>query len=322
MGSELSMIERISALTPARAGIVLGIGDDAAVVAGGRATVLTQDLLVDGVHFRRDQTSARDLGHKAIAVNLSDLAAMGARPLAAVVGIAAPRGELADLLDGLYAGMDQLAAHFEASIVGGDITRSTELMLAVAAVGTLPDEETAVTRDAASPGDTVFVTGPLGGAAGGLLLLDEPDLSKAVSAPDALRHAYCRPWPRVREGLCLGEAGVSAMMDISDGLLLDATRMGAASEATIQIDLDAIPVAPGLIELGRECGFDSRRVAASGGDDYELLVSARPESAQAARDAGVSLTPVGRVLDGPARLRVTDAGIEIEPGDLGWEHDV
>lgn len=316
------MIERITALTPTRSGTLVGVGDDAAVLAGGPATVLSQDLLVDGVHFRLGATSASDLGHKAIAVNFSDLAAMGASPLAAVVGIAAPPGLLSTLVDDLYAGMDALASRFDASIVGGDLTRGQELMLAVTVAGTLPDGRTAATRSGASPGETVFVTGVLGGAIGGLMLSTEPELAARVSDPTALIAAYDRPWPRVEEGLLLAGAGIGAMMDISDGLLLDATRLARASSVHVEIDLDTIPVAPGLVELSRAAGLDPQRAAATGGDDYELLVSADRRAAAAARGAGVALTPVGRILEGAPGLRVVQGGAPVEPGDLGWEHDV
>ncbi len=317
--SELSIVERIAALTPTRAGTLLGVGDDAAVLARGGATVLSQDLLVDGVHFRLGATTGADLGHKALAVNLSDLAAMGARPAAALVGIAAPPGLLDGLVDDLYSGMDALAEEFGATIVGGDLTSARELVLAVAVTGELPGDRAPITRSGARPGHSIYVTGSLGAAAGGLSLLDEPGLAAQLADAAPLLAAYHRPWPRVREGLRLAEAGVAAMMDLSDGLALDVTRMAIASDVRIELDLDRIPLAPGLAELSAIEGADARRRAASGGDDYELLVAADAASAGA---SGVELTEIGRVLDGPAGVDMVSAGAPVTLDAAGWTHDV
>lgn len=284
--------------------------------------VLTQDLLVDGVHFRLGATSLRDLGHKALAVNLSDLAAMGAEPVAALVGIAAPAGLLDPGVDELYRGLDDLAAEHGASIVGGDITASSELVLAVTAVGALPAGRRAPTRAGARPGDAVALTGPLGAAAAGLRILEEPDLGGATADPERLLAAYHRPSPRVAEGRALATVGVHAMMDVSDGLAIDAGRIARASGVRVVIELDEVPIAPGVDDIAERIGEDPAILATTAGDDYELLVAAPAELLARAAQTGVPLTLVGRIVAGDPGLEVVRRGRTVALGSPGWVHDV
>ncbi len=230
--SERTALERIRAIATVRDGTLAGIGDDAAVLATTARTVVCHDMLVDGVHFRRDATPMRDLGHKALAVNLSDLAAMGASPLAALVGIALPPdGLTTDELGDLYAGMEALAAAHGVSIAGGDTTRGPGLTLAVTALGTLGPGDEALTRSGGRPGDLLCVTGPLGAAAAGLHLADGRVDAGATDHVATLIAALRRPEPRVAEGRLLAAAGAHTAMDISDGLALDAERDGAVDHA-------------------------------------------------------------------------------------------
>lgn len=325
--SELALIERIGARARRRPGTELGIGDDAALLSVGGTAVVTQDLLVEGVHFRRATTSARDLGHKALAVNLSDLAAMGAEPVAALVGLCLPPGGVSEAeVDDLYAGMEALAERHGVTVAGGDVTAGPALVLAVAAVGRPSAGVAPVHRAGGRSGDVLCVTGALGASAAGLLLLERPELAGTVPGPvaDRLRAAHLRPEPRVEAGRALARAGARAMLDVSDGLALDGARLARASGARAVIELARLPLAEGVAEVAAAAGRDALRLAASGGEDYELLAAIAPAAVEPARrGAPCPLTPVGRLEDGPPGLLALDAaGAAVDLGAGGWEHDV
>jgi thiamine-monophosphate kinase len=320
--SERELIERIARLTALREGVTLGIGDDAAVIAGEPLVVVTQDLLVDGVHFRRSTSSLADIGHKAVAVNLSDLAAMGAVAVAVFIGLGLPVDDPlgTDDIDALYAGMESLAALHGVTIAGGDITSASALILAVTAMGHMPAGIAPCRRSTARPGDLVCVTGTLGGAAAGLLLLDQPNLATGIAEADALRAASRRPTPRLLAGQRLAAGEATAMMDCSDGLALDASRLADASQVAIEIDLEAVPLAPGVTAVATAAGRTADLLAATGGDDYELIVTMPAALVdQLAARIDVPLTPVGRVLDGSG-LTLRRNGLEVDVPTLGWEH--
>jgi thiamine-monophosphate kinase len=322
--SELAIIERITARNPVRAGTILGIGDDAAVLDVGGRAVVTHDMLVDGVHFRRDTTGLRDLGWKALAVNLSDLAAMGAEPVAALVGLGLPEGALAGAdIDALYAGMDDLAATAGVTVAGGDVTASPVLVLGVTAVGRALPGVAPVRRGGARAGDVLCVTGRLGAAAAGLRLLEDPGLVPDLPGRDHLVAAQRRPMPRLAAGRRLAEGGATAMMDLSDGLALDAGRMAAACGLRAAIDLAALPVAPGVAGVAAATGADPAALAAAGGEDYELLAALPPEAVDAVRSRlDVPLTAIGRLEDGAGVVLRTADGAPWDPGAGGWVHAV
>lgn len=321
--TEAALIARVAAAVALRPGVATGIGDDAAVLDGDPPTVATVDLLVEDVHFRRATTTWRDLGHKALAVNLSDLAAMGARPVAALVGLALPRRArpTAADIDELYAGMEALAARSSATVAGGDVTDApgTAVVISVTAIGRMDAGVAPALRTGARPGDMLAVTGPLGAAAAGLLALTDPLV--ALASPDderdGLLDAHRRPEPRLDAGRALARAGVHAMMDISDGLAIDARRMAVASGVRIEICLDALPVAAGVARVAAGAGVEADVLAATGGEDYELLVAVDEDTA---RRAGVPLHRVGRVTEGAPGLVLLRDGHEVTLPRLGWEH--
>ncbi|MGA0068022.1 MAG: thiamine-phosphate kinase [Miltoncostaeaceae bacterium] len=315
MDGELELIRRIAARVGVRGGVSTGIGDDAAVLDDG--TVLSLDMVVDGVHVRRDTHSPADIGHTALAVNLSDIAAMGAVPVAALVGLGVPEGLSGDEIDAMYTAMERLAAANGMSIAGGDVSASPVRTLSVAIIGRTPAGVRPVLRSTGRPGDVLVVTGPLGASGAGLALLHDPALEPDLPARDALVAAHLRPTPRVRDGLHLGESGATAMIDISDGLLLDADRVARASGLVAEIDLDALPVASGVAEVARAgapCA-DPVLFAATSGEDYQLL-AALPPSAGLEPHVNV----VGHLADGAPGVRALRHGRDVTPSRLGWEH--
>ncbi|WP_448479232.1 thiamine-phosphate kinase [Pseudoxanthomonas mexicana] len=287
---EFDLIARIRARVATRADVVLGIGDDAALLAPppGRQLVVTADTLNDGVHFPRG-TSPADVGWKALAVNLSDLASMGAEPAWCTLSLSLPQSDPA-WIEGFLDGFLDLAGQHGIALVGGDTTRGP-LSIAVTAMG-LVEPGRALRRDGARVGDEVWVTGTLGDAAGGLALLDREPVP-------ALRARLDRPTPRVAAGRAL--AGIAtACVDVSDGLLADLGHVCARSHVAAHLDVDALPASAAL----REAFGEADRIAlqASGGDDYELCFTA-PADASADIDAvsarlGLQITRIGRIVAG------------------------
>ncbi|MCC6831631.1 MAG: thiamine-phosphate kinase [Thermoleophilia bacterium] len=314
--SEASLIAHIAAIAAVRPGVSVGIGDDAAVLTGDPAVVLAHDMVVQDVHFRLATAGPRDIGHKALAVNLSDVAAMGASPVAALVGIGVPRGVTPRFVEEVYEGMEELAGAWGCTIAGGDTISASELVLGVTAVGRMAPGIAPVLRSGARPGDVLWVNGALGASAAGLCLLEDRSLRVPAGVRDALVAAHLRPVPRVREGIALAAAGTRAMLDCSDGLAIDASRLAAASRVRVVLELDRVPVAPGVAAVAAALGVPADVFAATGGEDYALVVAAPPGFAP-----GCALVPVGRVEAGDG-LVVTRGGVPVVLERLGWDHDV
>lgn len=312
---EFDLIEAVRArVDVTRPDVTLGIGDDAALldVPAGRQLVACTDTLVAGVHFPAS-TTPEDIGWKALAVNLSDLAAMGAEPAWALLALTLPDGDAA-FVERFAEGFAELARTHGVALIGGDTTQGP-LAVTVTALGFVP-HDLALTRGGARVDDAVFVTGTPGDAAGALKMLME-----ARSVPAALLRRLHRPEPRIAAGQAL-RGIASACIDVSDGLLADLGHVCAASGVGAELDADALPLSSALTTT-----FDAdtcRQFALTGGDDYELCFTAPPESGKEIIDrlarSGCGVTRAGRIVAGSG-VRVLDAGAnEIEIVHPGWEH--
>jgi thiamine-monophosphate kinase len=297
--------------------VAVAAGDDAAVTVPGGATATSVDALVEGVHFRREEAPLSLVGRKALASALSDLAAMGAEPGEAYIVLGAPpdlgEDDFLELVDGIAA----LAAETGTTVAGGDVTRAPVLTLSVTVVGHASSAERMIVRGGAEEGDLLVLTGEIGGAAAGRLLLDRPELAGAV--PDAtaerLRSRQLAPTPRLGAGRALAAAGARAMIDLSDGLAGDAAHLARASGAGLRIDAASLPLAKGVAEVAAAAGRDPLELAASGGEDYELLAALPADrlaeaSTRIGEAAETTLTPVGAVVAGDGvEIRLPGGGL-------------
>jgi thiamine-monophosphate kinase len=265
-----------------RGRVLTGPGDDAAVVRADGVAVTSIDTIVDGVHFELATHSPGDVGHKALATALSDLAAMGSDPGEAYVSLALPDRFGEDAAAELVAAMGALAERTGTTIAGGDVVSGPALYVSVSVTGWAPGPDRLVYRSGARDGDLVGVTGALGGSGAGLLAL------RRGTGPEALAERHRRPEPRLAEGRALAAAGVSAMIDVSDGLATDARHLAESSGVRVEIELAKLPLADGVTDPA---------FAATAGDDYELLFTASPERRQAIEGA-VPVTWLGRVRAG------------------------
>jgi thiamine-monophosphate kinase len=316
--SEFDLIAAIKERLPAPGPRVrVPSGDDAAVVEPRAASAITVDAIVDGVHFMLDSFGPEAVGRKALAASLSDLAAMGAAQGEAYVVVGAPDQLSDDDLLGIADGLAETAIREEVTIAGGDLVRSPVLVLSVTAVGYEPGGTRFVTRAGARPRDLVAVTGELGGAAAAVELMGAGERrGDPADRGRGLLERQLDPRPRLREGRALAKAGANAMIDVSDGLGADAGHLASASDCRVEIDLSRVPVATGVAEVagGEQAALE---LAASGGEDFELLVAVPREhfatAAQAVNDAGSELTEIGYVTAGQGvGLRLPSGG-ELEP---------
>jgi len=321
--TEDDLIVQLRAITAnaAPTALLVGIGDDAAVWQPSRAhrSVITTDALVEGVHFTREAMTASAVGHRALASNLSDIAAMGAKPVLATIAFGVgPGADEAWVLD-CYRGIAALAERTQCAIAGGDLVRAPAITIAITIVGEVRPSNLKL-RSGMKPGDAIAVTGPLGASrAGFAVAIERPDLAGDPAAAEALR-VFRTPEPRLAEGRWLAASrNVRALMDTSDGLSTDLTRLARASQTGAVIE--SVPVAECARALAARAGADSEAWALDGGEDFELLVAVAPRAFS--HLAGRFHARFGRPL---LRVGTAVAGAGVQrPGGIpvasaGWDH--
>ncbi|HEU4837236.1 MAG TPA: thiamine-phosphate kinase [Pyrinomonadaceae bacterium] len=312
---------------------VTGIGDDAAVFRSNsnKETVVSTDLLVEDIDFRRTTTPPYLLGHKALAVSLSDLSAMGSRPLWCLISIGVPEDVWqTDFVDRLYDGWLDLANRYGVQLIGGDTSRAHEhIVIDSIAIGECA-AGMAVKRAGAKPGDQIFVTGSLGAAAAGLRLIErgahlaEQNLADEDSQKlDHVLLRQLRPEPRVGWGMVLGEERLAtAMIDLSDGLSSDINHLCEASSVGALIDASLLPIDERVVELCGRRALDPLQLALHGGEDYELLFTVTPEHAARLprRVDGVEIKRIGQVMSANHGVKISEGSRtwDLKPG--GWKH--
>jgi thiamine-monophosphate kinase len=303
---EFGLIKRVTEGRVQPGSTLLGPGDDAAMVAAPDGRVLAStDVLVEGVHFRLDWSTPEQVGRKAAAVNMADIAAMGASPTALLVGLCCPPDTLSLVAEGLAAGLWAEAAAAGAGVVGGDVVSGPAVVLSVTVLGDLRGREP-VTRSGARPGDLLALAGRLGWAAAGLAVL-----RRGFRSPVEVVGAQRVPSPPYAAGPVAADAGATAMIDVSDGLLADLGHVALASGVALDIRADAVPLASRLVEVAAALGADARRWVLTGGEDHALA---------AAFPAGTVLpegwVEIGSVAEGSG---VTVDGRPYD-GAAGWDH--
>ncbi|TDB74244.1 thiamine-phosphate kinase [Micromonospora sp. KC721] len=303
---EFGLIERVTARLAHGGHCLLGPGDDAAVVAApDQRVVASTDVLVEGRHFRRDWSGARDVGHRAAAANLADIAAMGAVPTALLVALCMPADLDTAWAEGLADGLGAEAATVGAGVVGGDMSASPTLTIAVTALGDLGGRDPVV-RSGARPGDVLALAGRIGWAAAGLTVL-----SRGFRTPRLLVEAYRRPEVPYPAGPQAARLGATAMIDVSDGLLADLGHVAAASGVGIDVRRDAFEVPRQMRDAAQALGVDPYSWILAGGDDHALAATFPPAVALPA-----PWRPIGRVVPGTG-VTVDGTGYD---GPTGWDH--
>jgi thiamine-monophosphate kinase len=313
---ERGLIQRVRRrVGPPAPGVSVGIGDDAAVLTAARGSlVVTTDLVIESVHFRRRYATPEDIGWKAMAVNLSDIAAMGGTPRFALVALACAPETPVEEIDALYAGMNAAAEPHGVQIVGGDTSASPDgWIVNVTLLGEI--DRSPRLRSAAQVGDLIAVTGFLGSSAAGLKTFESPLLPPSLASEDLteVRRVHLRPTPRVAEGLWLGGAdGVHSMIDCSDGVATDLGHIASESGVGFKVWLPRLPVAQAAQRVAGALGLDPMKLAATGGEDYELLVTLSPEKFESlSRDflaaTGTPLTAIGEIVPAAEGLQFLDA---------------
>lgn len=308
---------------------ITGIGDDCAVLPwkGDQKLLVTTDLLLDGVHFLKDKIAARDLGYKSLAVNLSDVAAMGGRPRWAFLSLALPAETEISWAEDFFSGWKSLSQKAEIKLLGGDTTRTTGAMVINVTLLGKAEEKYIKFRSGAKPGDIVAVTGQLGSSEGGLRLLLRSEFKNLCGQDEKflLRHHF-QPQPQLPEGFFLAhQPEVGAMMDVSDGLDSDLRRIMERSGCGAEVYLEKLPVAPALKRCCRKYGWNQEEVAAAGGEDYCLLITVRPGSFPALdrrflRKFGRRFYPVGRITKKRGQLVYLKAGRPVTLQKSGFDH--
>jgi len=318
---ERGLIGLIRKVFPARGkSVLLGIGDDAAILRPGRKPIiLTKDLLVEDVDFLRDRHPAFFIGRKSLSVNLSDIAAMGGTPRAALLGLGLPGDLGLDWIRAFLKGFASAGRDYGVDLIGGDISKSREIVVSVTLIG---EGESLVTRSGARPGDGVYVSGTLGDAALGLALLNTGVEPRGRGSEAAVVKAFLDPTPQLVLGRELARRRLaSAMIDVSDGLSVDLRHLAEESGAGAEIDPAAIPLSAGVRAWG---GSDTLKYALNGGEDFQLLFTVRPSRRNAAGlgflNRRFPLTRIGRIIEKKGIFKLEKDGRRRALPACGYDH--
>jgi thiamine-monophosphate kinase len=297
--------------------LLIGIGDDAAAWRGDESIQLASvDSFIEGVHFTPETTPWQEVGWKALAVNLSDIAAMGGIPRYALVALSLPDDSEVEDVAALYSGMLKLAKQYGVTIVGGDISRAPLVAIAITILGSSPTQKI-LTRSSAQAGEIVAVTGQLGAAAAGLEVL-KGQRRLDPEADTRLKNAFLHPTPHIAEGLLLVDQGVKTAIDISDGLVADLNQICKASQVGARLEVERVPVEPAVKTAFSERALE---LALSGGEDYELLFTASAEIVDKVKKAAsCPVTAIGEITAGKGVTLVDKEGNPFALEKAGWEH--
>ena len=322
--SEFNLIKRLEAVILAHANpnpttlVRTSIGDDAAVISPvDDIQVVTTDTMVENVHFRNETTTMVELGWKAIAVNYSDIAAMGCEPMYSVVTLGLRSDQLVESIEDIYRGVCKIVNCYGGEIVGGDIVKSDTFFISVTVVGR-SQSGNVLKRDSAKVGDLIGVTGQLGCSGAGLSALQKP-LDVDDETKKHLIKSHNMPNPKLSAGIKLADYGIKTAMDISDGLINDLTKICEASNVGASVKSDTLPVDKYL-----KCAFPERYLefATSGGEDYELLFTGPPNIMKTINDqAIINMKLIGSIIEGPSRVAIVDSkGDDLPISTGGWDH--
>ena len=322
--SEFHLIKRLESVLLAHAVsnpgslVNTSIGDDAAVISATDAIqVVTTDTMVENVHFRNETTTMIELGWKAIAVNYSDIAAMGCEPIYSVVSLGLRPDQLVESIEDMYRGFCEIVNRHGGEIVGGDIVRSDTFFISVTVVGQSKSGHI-LKRNSAKVGDLIGITGHLGCSRAGLSALQKP-LAVDEETKKHLIGSHNMPNPKLNEGVKLADYGIKTAMDISDGLINDLTKICEASSVGASIKSDTLPIDKYL-----KLAFPERYLefATSGGEDYELLFTGPPDIMEAINDqAIINMKLVGSIIEGPSKVSIVDSkGNDLPTSTGGWDH--
>jgi thiamine-monophosphate kinase len=327
---EFGLIERLRGkITDKGGNVVVGIGDDAAAfgIRAGSCVLATCDAQIEGVHFLRQNASPKDIGRKAVAINISDIAAMGGRPTFMLVCLGLPPGTDVEFVDELYAGFCAECELYGVRILGGNMARLPErISIDVFLLGE-GEKERLLLRSGAGAGELILASGWLGDSAAGLYLLTHPESDVPAEARERLTRAHITPTPRLAEGGLLARLGkVTSAIDVSDGLVSDIGHICRESNVGAEIWEGHIPISDAAQKLASAAGLDPMHMALYGGEDYELVFTVKekdfPEVARAlAAQSGLPFTVIGRITRPEKGLRVIrEDGEESHAGSTGWDH--
>ena len=299
--------------------LILGTGDDAAVWKGsGRIQLATVDTMVQGIHFTLETTTWEELGWKSLSINISDIAAMGGIPHYALVALALPYDVEPENIKRLYRGMIKIAREYKVAIVGGNISRASQVSITITVLGSSPDSKI-LKRSTAKVGDTIAITGHAGSAAAGLEIL-EKGLKFHSKTTRPLKNAFLHPVPRIEEGRLLVKHGITTAIDTSDGLLADLRHICETSGVGARVIADLVPINDTVRDSFKEKALE---LALGGGEDYELLFTGEAKKIAALReDIKCPVTVIGEIIKGePGKIELLDSqGKPFKTGRTGWRH--